>query len=194
MTRSLLIAAASGLSAILAEQFEALGSYETGGHEARCVAAADEIMAPWPDAVLLDAAFCDAAAISERLRDDGFAGALIIVSEGASDCPAADATLARPFRFADLLDALERSASAPPAGFGARLTEKEAAILERLAQARGAVISKSALLADVWGYGPNVSTRTLETHVHRLRRKIETDPSRPRRLLTEDGGYRLANI
>ena len=102
----------------------------------------------------------------------------------------ADSSLPRPFRFADLLAQLATPRHPPvlPAG----LTEKEAAILSRLAQADGAVISKAALLADVWGYGPNVSTRTLETHIHRLRQKIEIDPRRPQRLLTEEGGYRLA--
>ncbi len=71
------------------------------------------------------------------------------------------------------------------------LTEKEAEILTRLAAARGAVVTKDMLLRDVWGYHPTVTTRTLETHVSRLRRKIETDPAEARLLLTEKNGYRL---
>lgn len=187
MTRSLFVAASPGLMASLSEQFAALG-YD----ELRAIGEAGEFAAPWPQAALLDADACDAPALARRLRASGFTGA--IVSIGA-DFPEADAALPRPFHFTELLTLLD----AAPAGFArtgvdARLTEKEAAILHRLAQARGAIIPKADLLADVWGYGPNVSTRTLETHIHRLRRKIEADPRRPLKLLTEDGGYRLANM
>jgi DNA-binding response OmpR family regulator len=75
---------------------------------------------------------------------------------------------------------------------GARimLTEKETATLARLSLSKEAV-PRDVLLADVWGYSPSVTTRTLETHIHRLRRKIEKDPARPQFLVTEPGGYRL---
>lgn len=182
------IVAAPRLTALLAEQFEALGGFDVQPVENGEAALA----APWPDAFLLDAEACDAATLAGRLRESGFGDAILTISTGA--CPNADAVVKRPFRFSDLVASLEsaRAAREENAGFGARLTEKEAAILERLARAEGAVIPKAALLAEVWGYGPNVSTRTLETHICRLRRKIEADPSRPRRLLTEGGGYRLA--
>lgn len=72
-----------------------------------------------------------------------------------------------------------------------RLTEKEAAILKRLYRAGGAV-SRAVLLDEVWGYNAAVDTHTLETHVYRLRRKIEADPSDARIVVTEPGGYRLA--
>lgn len=73
-----------------------------------------------------------------------------------------------------------------------RLTDKEAAILKYLYRAGGKVISRDVLLDEVWGYNAGVTTHTLETHVYRLRQKIEEDPSNARILLTEPGGYRLA--
>jgi len=73
-----------------------------------------------------------------------------------------------------------------------RLTEKEVAMLDLLWHAAGAVVPRDALLAQVWGYQAGLSTHTLETHVYRLRRKIERDPARAELLITEVGGYRLA--
>jgi DNA-binding response OmpR family regulator len=73
-----------------------------------------------------------------------------------------------------------------------RLTEKEVAMLDLLWHAAGAVVPRDALLAQVWGYQAGLSTHTLETHVYRLRRKIERDPARAELLVTEVGGYRLA--
>jgi DNA-binding response OmpR family regulator len=72
-----------------------------------------------------------------------------------------------------------------------RLTEKEAAMLDLLWQAAGTVVPRDALLARVWGYQAGLSTHTLETHVYRLRRKIERDPAHAELLITELGGYRL---
>ncbi len=71
-----------------------------------------------------------------------------------------------------------------------RLTEKEAAILKYLYRA-GRPIRREVLLHEVWGYNSGVTTHTLETHVYRLRRKIERDPARAEILVTEPGGYRL---
>ena len=71
-----------------------------------------------------------------------------------------------------------------------RLTDKETAILRYLHRA-GRVVSREELLSDVWGYNAGVTTHTLETHVYRLRQKIEDDPASARLLLTEAGGYRL---
>ena len=74
-----------------------------------------------------------------------------------------------------------------------RLTEKETAILQYLYRAGGATVSRETLLREVWGYRPGITTHTLETHIYRLRQKIERDPSRTRILMTEPGGYRLAS-
>jgi DNA-binding response OmpR family regulator len=72
-----------------------------------------------------------------------------------------------------------------------KLTEKETAILRFLYRAGGKVVGRDVLLAEVWGYNANVTTHTLETHIYRLRQKIEQDPSNARILLTEAGGYKL---
>lgn len=73
-----------------------------------------------------------------------------------------------------------------------RLTEKETAILRFLYRAGDAVVSRDVLLREVWGYNAAVTTHTLETHIYRLRQKIEPDPANAVMLLTEPGGYRLA--
>lgn len=73
-----------------------------------------------------------------------------------------------------------------------RLTEKETNILKYLYRAGEKPVSREELLAEVWGYNAGVTTHTLETHVYRLRQKIEPDPGNARLLLTEAGGYRLA--
>lgn len=72
-----------------------------------------------------------------------------------------------------------------------RLTDKETAILKHLYRAGANVVSRETLLDEVWGYNANVTTHTLETHVYRLRQKIEPDPSNVAILITEPGGYRL---
>ncbi len=72
-----------------------------------------------------------------------------------------------------------------------RLTEKEAALLHRLCRAEGRPVSRQTLLREVWGYSPAVSSHTVETHVYRLRRKIDPGKEAPDLLLNEDGGYRL---
>jgi DNA-binding response OmpR family regulator len=72
-----------------------------------------------------------------------------------------------------------------------RLTEKEASILKYLYRAGEQVVGREVLLHEVWGYNPGVTTHTLETHVYRLRQKIESDPSQARILVTETGGYKL---
>ena len=72
-----------------------------------------------------------------------------------------------------------------------RLTDKESNILKYLYRAGGKAVSREELLTEVWGYNAGVTTHTLETHVYRLRQKIEPDPANARILLTEAGGYRL---
>jgi DNA-binding response OmpR family regulator len=75
-----------------------------------------------------------------------------------------------------------------------RLTEKESAILKYLYRAAGRPVPRQILLNEVWGYNSAVTTHTLETHIYRLRQKIEPDPAQARLLLTEGGGYRLDSM
>lgn len=77
------------------------------------------------------------------------------------------------------------------AGDRMRLTEKEAAILRFLYRAGSQVVDRDTLLREVWGYNAAVTTHTLETHIYRLRQKIEIDPAHAQLLVTEAGGYRL---
>ena len=72
-----------------------------------------------------------------------------------------------------------------------RLTEKETNILKFLYRSNDGVVPRDVLLHEVWGYNAGVTTHTLETHIYRLRQKIEPDPSNARLLVTESGGYRL---
>ena len=72
-----------------------------------------------------------------------------------------------------------------------RLTEKENDILKFLYQNLRTIVSREILLHEVWGYNSKVTTHTLETHIYRLRQKIEIDPANACFLITETGGYRL---
>ena len=71
-----------------------------------------------------------------------------------------------------------------------RLTEKETNILKHLHRS-GQTVPRETLLHEVWGYNPAVTTHTLETHIYRLRQKIEKDPTNAVILITDRGGYRL---
>lgn len=72
-----------------------------------------------------------------------------------------------------------------------RLTDKETSILKFLYRQGSKTVSRDILLQEVWGYNNRVTTHTLETHIYRLRQKIERDPTHARLLVTEEGGYRL---
>ena len=72
-----------------------------------------------------------------------------------------------------------------------RLTEKETSILKYLVRAGEKAVGRDILLHEVWGYNAGVTTHTLETHIYRLRQKIEPVPSEAKILVTEPGGYKL---
>src|SRR6187402_2723337 len=78
-----------------------------------------------------------------------------------------------------------------PKGSKIRLTEKETAILRYLYRAGQRPVSRETLLQEVWGYNSGVTTHTLETHIYRLRQKVEKDAGAPSILVTEAGGYKL---
>ena len=72
-----------------------------------------------------------------------------------------------------------------------RLTDKETNILKFLYRAQSGVVARDVLLHEVWGYNAGVTTHTLETHIYRLRQKIERDPASAAILITDRGGSRL---
>jgi DNA-binding response OmpR family regulator len=79
------------------------------------------------------------------------------------------------------------------AGEAVQLRPKEYELLHALVRRGGRVATRSELLREVWGYQDSVVSRTLDTHVGELRRKLEEDPARPRHILTvRKTGYRLA--
>jgi DNA-binding winged helix-turn-helix (wHTH) protein len=201
-SRRILIVAAPSLREALVEQLARHPEFTI--LDAGSIDAVETIIAAGAlDILLLDAEIGLALAASARRR---FRGPVFLIGGGEPPAPAI-IKIARPFRFADLLLRL-RAASETAARevvIGARrfqpgafeltdadgrrlpLTEKEAAILTRLVDADGEIVTKEILLRDIWGYRPDVTTRTLETHLSRLRRKIGA----PARLLAEGNGYRL---
>ena len=74
-----------------------------------------------------------------------------------------------------------------------RLTDKETSLIKYLCRAGERVVPRDVLLHDVWGYNDGVTTHTLETHIYRLRQKIEKDPSQAEILITASGGYKLGS-
>lgn len=179
-----------------------------------------ETQASLADLVLLDAPSLGGrpAEACLALRDAGVAGPIVVLGaspaeEGAARAAGADDCLAKPFRLAGLLTVLRDQLRDPAvdqsltfgdyqlfpltrhlvdgAGRQIRLTEKETAILVYLYRAGARVVPREELLGEVWGYSGGVSTHTVETHIYRLRRKIDGEDGRAPLLSTEAGGYRL---
>jgi len=195
------------LRASLVEQLEREGAYQVTavGSAAEAVAAAR--------GTLFALAIIDQklGGLAEALRGGGLACPILLLAE--NDAPAAaDDSIVKPFRFSALLQRLHGFVGQraddegvrigpylfhPSAklleqdGRKIRLTEKETNILKFLHASAGTV-PRETLLHEVWGYGPAVATHTLETHIYRLRKKIEQDPGKAQILLTEEGGYRLS--
>lgn len=216
--RKIMIVASAGLRVGLAEQFALHPGFELTGGEwpERPLELLSENA---PDLLLAEAN--PGAELAEHARAAGFCGPVLLLCERTCGArprlPAAPAEYVdRPFRFADLLARIRANLIAREttrgdhiaigayrlrpragelvhdAGARLRLTEKETQILSRLAKAGGEAVPKHILLRDIWGYNPAVTTRTLETHIYRLRRKIESHPE-ARLLVTEKKGYRLVS-
>ncbi|MDE2462368.1 MAG: response regulator transcription factor [Alphaproteobacteria bacterium] len=163
----------------------------------------------------------DGRVLCAELRDAGISCPIILLTakDGDADMIAglksgANDYVAKPFRFAVLMARIhahlrshEQSEDAvyrigpytfrPSAkvlidqnGKRVRLTEKETNILKFLYRS-GETVPREMLLHEVWGYNPAVTTHTLETHIYRLRQKIEPNPAQAQILITETGGYRL---
>ncbi|HXM00182.1 MAG TPA: response regulator transcription factor [Rhizomicrobium sp.] len=164
---------------------------------------------------------CDGRKLCRELREDGVTCPIILLTAKDSDADmieglesGANDYIAKPFRFAVLMARIhahlrshEQSEEAvyrvgpytfrPSAkvllgesGKKIRLTEKETNILKFLYRS-GDTVPRETLLHEVWGYNPAVTTHTLETHIYRLRQKIEENPGQAQILVTESGGYRL---
>lgn len=213
--RRILIAESDAvLARSLSEQIlaqEDVAALETAADAVQALAAARRTRF---DAAIVDAALPGAADFCLTLRAEGRNWPVLALGAEAP-APGCE-TLAKPFRIAVLLArlramirAFENSDEAvltigpytfeplskqlvtedPPRRI--RLTEKEAAILKYLYRQGSAPVGREILLHEVWGYNPAVTTHTLETHVYRLRRKIEKNPAAAEILVTEAGGYRL---
>jgi DNA-binding response OmpR family regulator len=205
-TRILLAESDDVLRASLAEQLEQEG-YDVvtacNGDEA-CAAAGE----PLSFAII---GLADGEQLAALLREQGLNCPLLLLTDGDAT---SQESLARPFRISALLARLHalntHHAPADDAavrigpytfhpsakllqvdGRKVRLTEKETNILKFLHASSGTV-PRDILLHEVWGYSPAVATHTLETHIYRLRKKIEQDPANAQILLTEGGGYRLS--
>jgi DNA-binding response OmpR family regulator len=188
----------------LAEQLAREGAYAVieAGSAAEARQARDYVFA------IIDAAAGESQSLAREFGERGVPVLLLTENEtGGRD------SLVKPFRLAILLarlsaelgpDGEDRALKIGPYQFrpgaklltGARkirLTEKETNILKFLHAAGGAV-PRETLLHEVWGYNPAVTTHTLETHIYRLRRKIEENPGQAKILVTEDGGYRLGTV
>lgn len=160
-----------------------------------------------------------AAALLARILDERDISGCEVVLDMSPETRAEDAavlditaTMIKPYRIGDLLDriAVLRNKEGNPQtlrfenctldrvfcqfsngdGREVKLTEKETEILVYLAEhSHDAPVRRDDLLAAVWGYGDNIETHTLETHIYRLRQKIEDNPSAPEFLITNDDGY-----
>jgi DNA-binding response OmpR family regulator len=202
------------LRASLAEQLMREGAYAVveaaSGAEAKGLAKDGDY-----DFAIIDQSLADGTgdALVRDLKISGFDAPILFLAEEDIPPPSVE-HIEKPFRFATLLARLNAHLSRHAAGDepsiaigpyefrpgakllarGAdkiRLTEKETDILKFLHGA-GDTVARETLLHEVWGYNPAVTTHTLETHIYRLRKKIEENPGEARILLTEDGGYRLA--
>ena len=159
------------------------------------------------DIAVIDSEGAMAVETCLNLRKQGVA---VVALGGGLDC-CVDGIVAKPVRLGVLASVLKKALEQRPiidpmigpwrfdsmarhledaSGHRVRLTDKESTILAVLRQA-GGVVSREKLLAEVWGYTAAITTHTLETHIYRLRRKIEADPGNAALLLTEGGGYRL---
>jgi DNA-binding response OmpR family regulator len=206
-TRILLAESDDVLRASLAEQLEQEGYDVTpaGNGEEAHLAAREQ----FGFAII---GLTDGEQIASALRDQGLICPVLLMADG--DGPSTQEMLVRPFRFSALLARLHALNTHDSVGDEAavrigpytfhpsakllqadgrkvRLTEKETNILKFLHASAGTV-PREILLHEVWGYSPAVATHTLETHIYRLRKKIEMDPANAQILLTEGGGYRLS--
>lgn len=92
------------------------------------------------------------------------------------------------------VDSTQKALVAEDGGTITRLTAKEFDVLRYLRKHSGKIVSRTELLKKIWGYNPEMETHTVETHIYKLRRKIEADPSNPAFLITYESGYGLRSL
>lgn len=218
--RILLVESNTLLRQILSEQLLGQEDFQEVAEAATGAEALEKALAESYDIILTDVELpdMDGREICKRLREGGLHAPIIIVasSDKEQDALTAGANdyVTRPFRLSVLLARIRAHLRQHEQGDGTailvaqykflpsarvlldkgrkiRLTEKEAAILAYLLRAGNTVVGRETLLHEVWGYGTEIMTHTLETHVYRLRQKLEQGPSPVRILITEPGGYRL---
>jgi DNA-binding response OmpR family regulator len=208
-SRILLVIADDMLRQAVAEHLQTVAGWTLG--ETRSVESGLAVAAGH-DLVVIDDSVAGYAEAPRRFRDQGLTVPLLVLCApgGKAD---ADLLVPKPLRLGALAhsiaDLLARRVEPrdiligpwvfqsdlrrlnTDRGQAIRLTDKETAILVRLARAGGMVVAREILLAEVWGYSAAITTHTLETHIYRLRRKIESDAGASGLLVTESGGYRL---
>jgi DNA-binding response OmpR family regulator len=158
------------------------------------------------DLVILDVGLPDqdGREVCRLMRKQGVKAPILMLTGHDSDADTiygldagANDYVTKPFKFPVLLARiraqLRQHEQSEDAEKKIRLTEKETNILKVLYRAPDGVVPRDVLLHEVWGYNAGVTTHTLETHIYRLRQKIEPDPSNARLLVTESGGYRLVS-
>lgn len=140
----------------------------------------------------------------------------VILGENRQNGPESAQFLPSPSKMSDILEVLEALASdragfsmvrhykgwnldpihlilGTPEGDSIPLTDTEARLLACLFDAAGGEVGRDELLQRVWGYRPGLETHTLETHIYRLRKKVEPDPTHPNHIITTEGGYHFAS-
>ena len=203
MSKILLISRTPVLSADLKQQFTLSQNWETVDEYA-----AETVF----DAVVVD----EDAAAARELRAQLLQTPLFLLWPAETE-PVSEqgvTVIRKPFRLEYLLEALQAGINTAPAaeatlalngclldlaakeihyadGNRIKLTERETAILKYLYKAGAKIVGKAELLAEVWGYNPEATTHTVETHIYRLRQKIESDAAAGQVILTEENGYRL---
>ncbi len=217
----LLVDPDTALTGALAELFTALGEFTSiavpNAAEAERIMATDGAI----DMVLMATPLPETAPgqACAMIRGKGFKGPLILLrNQNSGPSPAPDGAtdqISKPFRFTVLLARMraqwrsheqsdEAVVTIGPYAFqpakrllsangkeDIKLTDKEAAIVRYLYRARGSAVARETLLEEVWGYNSGVTTHTLETHIYRLRQKIEPVEGEVTLLLTDQGGYSL---
>ena len=186
----LLIEDDTDLREALARQFGLQEDFKVE-HAATAAEGIDKAEAVRPDLIILDVELpdMDGRDACRLIRKHKVLAPILMLTGQTTDSDAilgldagANDYIAKPVRFPVLLDEAQRKI---------RLTDKETDILRYLYKAGGKPVPREELMAEVWGHNSQATTHTLETHMYRLRQKIEPNPGMSRFLITEGGGYSL---